>query len=182
MPCGVAAGCWLPPCSLARALALSRSLRIMTLRWTPPVLCRICEFPVADSGVRVDAEKLTKWWRCTLDAKFEITTGAEAEDICQVCVWEARWEILRLASDNLLMISMSKNLLNVGEKAAFIFLATYKDSHLLKNIIFSKSVIVLFIQCWGVWIIGLLSMFCQFYKTQFITDKPRGQRECEKYT
>jgi hypothetical protein len=60
------------------------------------VRCRICEFPAADSGVRVDtldAEKLAQWWRRKLDVEFKITTDTEEapdEVVCQFCVWEAR--------------------------------------------------------------------------------------------
>jgi hypothetical protein len=61
------------------------------------LLCRICEFPAADSGVRLDeldSEKLSEWWRRKLDvdADFEIDSGAEAarNNICQFCIWMAR--------------------------------------------------------------------------------------------
>jgi hypothetical protein len=59
-------------------------------------LCRICEFPAAESGVRLDAldaEKLAEWWKQKLGAELEITTYTEEANtviICQFCIWEAR--------------------------------------------------------------------------------------------
>lgn len=60
-------------------------------------LCRICEFPAADKGVRLDAldsEKLSEWWRLKLDVDADFESGSSAEEarnyICQFCIWMAR--------------------------------------------------------------------------------------------
>jgi hypothetical protein len=61
--------------------------------WSRPVLCRLCESPVSDSAVRVDrldAEKLSEWWRRTIGVEFE-AESSEEEIICQFCVWDARY-------------------------------------------------------------------------------------------
>jgi hypothetical protein len=60
--------------------------------WTMPVLCRLCECPVAEGGVRVDqldAEKLSEWWRRKLDTEAK-AENFEDELICQFCMWSAR--------------------------------------------------------------------------------------------
>lgn len=60
--------------------------------WTRPVLCRLCECPVDDDGVRVDqldVEKLSEWWFCKLNAEFDLETSKD-ELICQFCLWSAR--------------------------------------------------------------------------------------------
>jgi len=64
----------------------------MERRWTRPLLCRLCELPVADGGVqvsRLDTGKLSEWWLKHLDTEF-IDEEAENESICQFCIWDAR--------------------------------------------------------------------------------------------
>jgi hypothetical protein len=65
--------------------------------WTRPVLCRICECPVSDGGVRVDqldAAKLSKWWLCKIGTDFQPAEAAEESEIeeiiCNFCIWDAR--------------------------------------------------------------------------------------------
>jgi hypothetical protein len=61
--------------------------------WTRPVLCRICECPVSDGGVRVDqldAAKLSEWWLCKIGTDFIPEESEIEEIICNFCVWDAR--------------------------------------------------------------------------------------------
>jgi len=66
----------------------------MERRWVRPLLCRLCEFPVVDGGVRVsrlDRPKLSEWWLKHLDTEFE-DEDAKNVWICQFCCWDARYE------------------------------------------------------------------------------------------
>jgi hypothetical protein len=61
--------------------------------WTRPVLCRICECPVSDGGVRVDqldVAKLSKWWLCKIGTDFLSEESEIEEIICNFCMWDAR--------------------------------------------------------------------------------------------
>jgi hypothetical protein len=60
---------------------------------TRPVLCRICECPASDGGVRVDhldAAKLFKWWLCKIGTDFLPEESEIEEIICNFCIWDAR--------------------------------------------------------------------------------------------
>jgi hypothetical protein len=64
--------------------------------WTRPVLCRLCECPVLDRGVRVgqlDAAKLSEWWRSVIGTDFDAEVSENTEIICQFCIWDARYTI-----------------------------------------------------------------------------------------
>jgi hypothetical protein len=61
--------------------------------WTRPVLCRICECPASDGGVRVDqldAAKLSEWWLCKIGTDFLPEESEIEEIICNFCIWDAR--------------------------------------------------------------------------------------------
>jgi hypothetical protein len=61
--------------------------------WTRPVLCRLCECPASDGGVRVDqldAAKLSKWWLCKIGTEFQPEESEIEEIICNFCIWDAR--------------------------------------------------------------------------------------------
>jgi hypothetical protein len=61
--------------------------------WTRPVLCRICECPASDGGVRVDqldAAKLSKWWLFKIGTDFLPEESEIEEIICNFCIWDAR--------------------------------------------------------------------------------------------
>jgi hypothetical protein len=56
-------------------------------------LCRLCECPVSDGGVRVDqldAAKLSKWWLCKIGTDFQPEESEIGEIICNFCIWDAR--------------------------------------------------------------------------------------------
>jgi len=60
---------------------------------TRPVLCRICECPASDGGVRVDeldAAKLSEWWLCKIGTDFQSEESGIKEIICNFCIWDAR--------------------------------------------------------------------------------------------
>jgi len=55
-------------------------------------LCRLCECPVADGGVRVsevDRDKLSEWWVYHLDTQLD-DVNLENKWICQFCKWSVR--------------------------------------------------------------------------------------------
>jgi len=61
--------------------------------WTRPVLCRICECPASEGGVRVDqldAAKLSEWWLCKIGTDFLPEESEIEEIICNFCIWDAR--------------------------------------------------------------------------------------------
>jgi hypothetical protein len=61
--------------------------------WTRPVLCRLCECPALDGGVRVDqldAAKLSKWWLRKIGTDFIPEESEIDELICNFCIWDAR--------------------------------------------------------------------------------------------
>jgi hypothetical protein len=54
--------------------AESRNQQVVSEMWTRPVLCRFCECPVSDGGVRVDqldAAKLFEWWLRKIGTDFQ---------------------------------------------------------------------------------------------------------------
>jgi len=57
-------------------------------------LCRLCECPASDGGVRVDqlnAAKLSEWWRCTIGVEYEADETSDTKEIiCNFCVLDAR--------------------------------------------------------------------------------------------
>jgi hypothetical protein len=61
-------------------------------KYTRSQLCRFCEFPVADTGIRlstVDRDKLSKW--CL--QMFQVNVGHEDLEhqwSCQFCLWDAK--------------------------------------------------------------------------------------------
>jgi hypothetical protein len=61
--------------------------------WTRQVLCRICECPASDGGVRVDqldAAKLSEWRHCKISTDFQPEESEIKEIICNFCIWDAR--------------------------------------------------------------------------------------------
>jgi len=74
-------------------LLLDISNQQVSEMWTRPVLCRICECPVSDGGVRVDqldAAKLSEWWLCKIGTDFIPEESEIEEIICNFCIWDAR--------------------------------------------------------------------------------------------
>jgi hypothetical protein len=74
-------------------LRLDINYQQMSEMWTRPVLCRICECPVSDCGVRVDqldVDKLSKWWICKIGTDFLPEESEIEEIICNFCIWDAR--------------------------------------------------------------------------------------------
>jgi hypothetical protein len=62
--------------------------------WTRPVLCRLCECPASDGGVRVDqldAAKLSEWWFRKIGTDFIPEESEMEEIICNFCIWDARY-------------------------------------------------------------------------------------------
>jgi hypothetical protein len=61
--------------------------------WTRPLLCRLCECPASDGGVRLDqldAAKLSEWFRRVIGEELEVETLENEDIICQFCVCDAR--------------------------------------------------------------------------------------------
>jgi len=57
-----------------------------------PLLCRLCECPVAEGGVplsHIDRPKLSEWWLKHLDTELDEEDSRDAW-ICQFCIWDAR--------------------------------------------------------------------------------------------
>ncbi|XP_059481577.1 zinc finger protein 197-like [Neocloeon triangulifer] len=68
----------------------------------PPELCRLCERPAADGGLRateLDLEKLTKW--CLVNLGTTLTGGVKGDDLfCCFCVWDAKFQFENEAQNN----------------------------------------------------------------------------------
>jgi len=63
-------------------------------RFRRPLLCRLCECPAADGGVRfdrLDRHALSEWLSDKTGHRFDLEDEDEAESrLCQFCVWDAR--------------------------------------------------------------------------------------------
>jgi hypothetical protein len=71
-----------------------REQQLVSEMWTRPVLCRLCECPVSDGGVRVDqldAAKLSEWWLRKIGTDFLPEESEIDEIICNFCIWDARY-------------------------------------------------------------------------------------------
>jgi hypothetical protein len=61
-------------------------------QWKRPAECRLCQCPVANSGVpmdKLDSDKLSEWWKQKLDATLDLEDIAQ-QWICQFCLYDAK--------------------------------------------------------------------------------------------
>jgi len=69
-----------------------RKMRLALFR--RPLLCRLCECPAADGGVRVsqlDRDKLSEWLEEKTGHRFDLDGQEERNSIiCRFCIWDAR--------------------------------------------------------------------------------------------
>jgi len=85
-------------CSLIHSLKSKQTtdgVKMENMRFVRPLLCRLCECPVAEGGVRVsqvDRDKLSEWWLLHLDTQLD-DEDLENVWICQFCEWDARFVI-----------------------------------------------------------------------------------------
>jgi len=76
--------------------------QVVSEMWTRPVLCRLCECPVSDGGVRVDqldAAKLSEWWLRKIGTDFLPEESEVKEIICNFCIWDARYYFISSRSN-----------------------------------------------------------------------------------
>ena len=98
-----AARCLLPLHSRACVLKIARAkhrtadsvicVYLLTMsQWKRSAECRLCECPVADTGVRMDqldAVKLSEWWLQKLGVTLDPEDIAQ-QWICQFCLFDAK--------------------------------------------------------------------------------------------